>query len=47
MVSQECFDQEALKIVATDGYETASILDGYNVHMPYLGEDNQRSINFT
>jgi hypothetical protein len=47
IVSQECFDQEALKIVATDGYETASILDGYNVHMPYLGEDNRRSINFT
>lgn len=48
IVSQECFDQEALKIVATDGYENATILDGYNVFVPYPGyEGVTKDINFT
>jgi len=46
IVSQECFDQEALKIIATD-YKNSKILDNYNVFLPYPGQQMAIYMKFT
>jgi len=46
IVSQECFDQEALKIIATD-YKNSKILDNYNVFLPYPGKQMAIDMKFT
>ena len=45
VVSQDCFDQEALKIVSIDDYQGSYMIDDYNVKLAYPSEAT--NIKFT